>query len=386
MPFAGIRDGAPFAFSRRRSPPGSRRRMPVPTSSSATPRRAGSASPSATRTHGLGHRRLVEHRLADLRDALKGAAIEPLLLYPRHRLRPRRRMGRQVCHVHRRQDRSPSAGSRTARSAAIKSTGFFEVDTGEEQDWTIRLTDPEGEAKAMRRNRRVKIVATLGPASSATEMIERLFEAGVDVFRINMSHSTLETARALQQLDPRRREASSAVRSASWPTCRDRSSASARSPAARIARPRAPTSASIATRSDRRLGARVPAASADLRGGRARPHAAARRRQDAHARDRGERTSHRRRGAGRRHAGEPQGHQPARHRAADRAADREGPRGSRVRPAARRRLGGAVVRAARRGRRQARQLIGGRAALMAKIEKPAAITDLDSDHRSLPTA
>lgn len=50
----------------------------------------------------------------------------------------------------------------------------------------------------MRRNRRVKVIATLGPASSATEMIERLFLAGVDVFRINMSHCSHETARALQ--------------------------------------------------------------------------------------------------------------------------------------------------------------------------------------------
>jgi pyruvate kinase len=41
----------------------------------------------------------------------------------------------------------------------------------------------------MRRNRRVKIVATLGPASSSQEMIEKLFLAGVDVFRLNMSHS-----------------------------------------------------------------------------------------------------------------------------------------------------------------------------------------------------
>jgi len=41
----------------------------------------------------------------------------------------------------------------------------------------------------MRRSRRVKLVATLGPASYAPEMIERLFDAGVDVFRINMSHS-----------------------------------------------------------------------------------------------------------------------------------------------------------------------------------------------------
>ena len=49
----------------------------------------------------------------------------------------------------------------------------------------------------MRRKRRVKILATLGPGSSATEMIERLFLAGVDVFRINMSHSSHEAARAL---------------------------------------------------------------------------------------------------------------------------------------------------------------------------------------------
>lgn len=49
----------------------------------------------------------------------------------------------------------------------------------------------------MRRKRRVKIVATLGPASSAPEVIERLFLAGADVFRINMSHSSPETAHAL---------------------------------------------------------------------------------------------------------------------------------------------------------------------------------------------
>jgi pyruvate kinase len=48
----------------------------------------------------------------------------------------------------------------------------------------------------MRRNRKVKIVATLGPASSAPEMVERLVFAGVDVFRINMSHSTHEQARS----------------------------------------------------------------------------------------------------------------------------------------------------------------------------------------------
>ncbi|HLA02633.1 MAG TPA: pyruvate kinase [Aestuariivirga sp.] len=42
----------------------------------------------------------------------------------------------------------------------------------------------------MRRNRKVKILATLGPASSSREMIEKLFVAGADVFRINMSHTS----------------------------------------------------------------------------------------------------------------------------------------------------------------------------------------------------
>ncbi|WP_088347666.1 MULTISPECIES: pyruvate kinase [Rhodomicrobium] len=47
----------------------------------------------------------------------------------------------------------------------------------------------------MRRNRRVKIIATLGPASSTPEMMKRLFEAGADVFRINMSHASHEDLR-----------------------------------------------------------------------------------------------------------------------------------------------------------------------------------------------
>ena len=41
----------------------------------------------------------------------------------------------------------------------------------------------------MRRRRKTKILATLGPASSSPEMIKALFEAGADVFRINMSHN-----------------------------------------------------------------------------------------------------------------------------------------------------------------------------------------------------
>ncbi len=41
----------------------------------------------------------------------------------------------------------------------------------------------------MRRSRKTKILATLGPSSSDEETIEKLHTAGADVFRINMSHT-----------------------------------------------------------------------------------------------------------------------------------------------------------------------------------------------------
>ena len=99
-------------------------------------------------------------------------------------------------------------------------TGFFEVDTGEQRSWTVQLTESNEQAprsptsgssmtpappaaagrrkdKSMRRLRRTKIVATLGPASSDRDTIARLFEAGADVFRINMSHTSHERMREL---------------------------------------------------------------------------------------------------------------------------------------------------------------------------------------------
>ena len=120
-------------------------------------------------------------------------------------------------------------------------TGFFEVDTGEQRAWTVQLTEsneqpaqrvpgipgtigPGGarehsgpvqfagwngpgrtrsaarrgaRKQAMRRLRRIKILATLGPASSDSAMIRRLFEAGADVFRINMSHTSHDKMREL---------------------------------------------------------------------------------------------------------------------------------------------------------------------------------------------
>ncbi len=62
----------------------------------------------------------------------------------------------------------------------------------------------------MRRQRRTKILATLGPASSSREQIAALFTAGADVFRINMSHTPhdklrefVETIRSIEHEEQR---------------------------------------------------------------------------------------------------------------------------------------------------------------------------------------
>ncbi len=54
------------------------------------------------------------------------------------------------------------------------------------------MDEIEGTGQAVKRERKVKILATLGPSSNTEEKIEALFLAGADVFRINMSHSTHE--------------------------------------------------------------------------------------------------------------------------------------------------------------------------------------------------
>ena len=40
--------------------------------------------------------------------------------------------------------------------------------------------------------KQTKIIATMGPASSSLEMMEKLIKAGVNVFRLNFSHGTHE--------------------------------------------------------------------------------------------------------------------------------------------------------------------------------------------------
>ncbi|MFC5386602.1 pyruvate kinase [Aquamicrobium segne] len=49
----------------------------------------------------------------------------------------------------------------------------------------------------MKRSRKVKILATIGPASSEQATLKKLFEAGADVFRINMSHADHDLMRTL---------------------------------------------------------------------------------------------------------------------------------------------------------------------------------------------
>jgi pyruvate kinase len=53
-------------------------------------------------------------------------------------------------------------------------------------------------------SRHTKIVATLGPASTSTEVLERLLRAGVDVVRLNFSHGTsgdhLERAASVREI------------------------------------------------------------------------------------------------------------------------------------------------------------------------------------------
>jgi pyruvate kinase len=50
------------------------------------------------------------------------------------------------------------------------------------------------------RVRRTKIVATIGPASATTAVLERLLDAGVDVVRVNSSHGTPELRASWMQL------------------------------------------------------------------------------------------------------------------------------------------------------------------------------------------
>ena len=41
-------------------------------------------------------------------------------------------------------------------------------------------------------NKKTKIVATLGPATSSKETLDKMLQAGVNVFRVNFSHANYD--------------------------------------------------------------------------------------------------------------------------------------------------------------------------------------------------
>src|SRR5687767_4066529 len=45
--------------------------------------------------------------------------------------------------------------------------------------------------------RKTKIIATLGPATESPEMIRKMIAAGVNIFRLNMSHAAHEWVRRI---------------------------------------------------------------------------------------------------------------------------------------------------------------------------------------------
>ena len=190
-------------------------------------------------------------------------------------------------------------GTQDCLARGFDRTGFFEVDTGEQRSWTVQLTetadDPQRRplapgapmlptpgrrapsqlpaSAAMRRLRRTKVVATLGPASGNPEHDR----ASVRGRRRRVPHQHEPLARTTACASWSARSAASSAtttgRSASWSICRGRSCASARSPAARCMLDKGAT-VHVRHRYARwRRNARAAAASRDFRWHPGRPHA-----------------------------------------------------------------------------------------------------------------
>ncbi|MGY2903275.1 pyruvate kinase [Bradyrhizobium sp. URHC0002] len=99
-------------------------------------------------------------------------------------------------------DRATDRSQRAARAARAGNSGNGGTGQPRRGSRPVQSTKRSGSAasrgaQAMRRLRRIKILATLGPASSDSAMIRKLFEAGADVFRINMSHTPHDKMREL---------------------------------------------------------------------------------------------------------------------------------------------------------------------------------------------
>ena len=67
----------------------------------------------------------------------------------------------------------------------------------EDAPQVVALTASLPESTPARWRKSTKQLATVGPASSTSEMLEKLFAAGVDVFRLNFSHGSHDEKREL---------------------------------------------------------------------------------------------------------------------------------------------------------------------------------------------
>jgi len=82
----------------------------------------------------------------------------------------------------------------SSSSTSLKSTIAPSIPTTETSQDTTVASVPKF---AQRWRKSTKQVATLGPASSSREMIETLFLAGADIFRLNFSHGSQEQKKEL---------------------------------------------------------------------------------------------------------------------------------------------------------------------------------------------
>ena len=284
------------------------------------------------------------------------------------------------------------SGADNCLARGFDRTGFFEVDTGDQRAWTVQLTDPTSSSRrsacrvfpgrsaradpetfracptrraiapgrvwsaasrstrnqAMRRLRRIKILATLGPASSDSTMIRRLFEAGADVFRINMSHTPhdkmRELVKTIRNVESSYGRPIGILVDLQGPKLRLGSFAEG---AVQLNNGQSFVLDSDKTPGDNtRVQLPHPEILAALKPG---PRASARRRQGAPDRRGNLARARRHPRRDRRPDVGPQGRQPARYRPAGLRDDAEGPRRSRSGARDRRRLDRALLRAARRG-------------------------------------
>ena len=99
------------------------------------------------------------------------------------------------------QQQRPSSASRASTISAVvlssTSAGELEGATNGALGATSKKSVASAPKIAQRWRKSTKQLATLGPASSDRETIEKLFLAGADVFRLNFSHGSQEQKKEL---------------------------------------------------------------------------------------------------------------------------------------------------------------------------------------------